>query len=178
MGEIGGLRGVTMLTATGSGSQDWVKVGEVTLTEEANSITFSELDLNTDQVYILFLHTKLSASTDICLVINGDTTVTNYYMQRFIANNTSVAGLRNSSNTMLGAVANYCSSITGFIQFDLDGNVQYSGFGQENAPASITLRNQYVRHNSVEENVTSVGVKVSGEYNFPVGTRFLLCRPR
>ena len=71
-------------------------------TSATTTVTFSELDLNTDKVYVLWAQVEYNALNNwLRLFINNDTTTTNYYTQLIWANSTSITG-QISNDTLIG----------------------------------------------------------------------------
>lgn len=83
------------LASTGGGS-GMSYVGGVSLAAPATELTLNGLGLSSDACYFIVfkLNIVLATSGQVRLFYNGDTTTTNYYSHRLVANNTTISAIR------------------------------------------------------------------------------------
>ena len=159
-------------------------VEEITLTADAESVTFADLDLATDNCYILkATYQTLNNCANVSLIANANTTVTDYYhleesLNGVGASSTIYSENNNILNSLDSLVDVYCEA-----SFMLDVSTRMRGF------SNVTYLNGTSQNMNigsflynVAENVTSI--KIQGDattgsgMSFKQGSKFQLFRVR
>lgn len=146
------------------------------LSSNATSYTFSNLDINTHKIYKIYLLIKnASTSTNTVYIdINGDSTASNYYYQRFIANGTSVTAARAASN-WVGTVR---ASDRAPFEITVLRNENNEGWwfvnGGYGVSSNIEFRGVIGYHSNTGSNITSITIRGTQSNGFASGSRFII----
>ena len=161
-------------------------VEEITLTADAESVTFADLDLATDNCYILkATYQTLNNCANVSLIANANTTVTDYYhleesLNGVGASSTIYSENNNILNSLDSLVDVYCEA-----SFMLDVSTRMRGFSNVtylNSDGTSQNMNIGSFLYNVAENVTSI--KIQGDastgsgMSFKQGSKFQLFRVR
>ncbi len=158
------------------------KFQEIVVSAAVNSITFSNLNINLDDLYVIHCTIKnLNVGVrQARIFINGDTTVTNYHSQSLIANGAGISAAR--SNTPIFTDINvagangYCYSEIR-IMVDIAGYARFIADSVDNTGASIKVDHRVITHNVVAANITSITIDLDAAVNnIGIGSQFLLLR--
>jgi len=148
-------------------------VSETVLGSAAASITFSSLDSDTDDNYLLILTAPAGDGNQIRIFFNGDETASNYYTQRLEATSSTVTGTRYNL-PLLGAAGGSGTSIVTEISVH-NSKAIACGFQVLNAASSVTWEARSVKSVNNADPITSIKIaKDSG--NLPSGTTARLYR--
>mgnify|MGYP001578255512 CR=1 FL=1 len=152
------------------------KVAETTLVAQATTITFTGLDINTDQEYFIVVNWLNSAAgnTTLSMYVNNDTTATNYYCEegfdsgagRTVANinDARVAGITNA-----GAVSGI-----GVLFRDVTGNPRASFNTTELATTLVRNYSYAMVKTATVANITQLDFTASAANGLDVGTRITI----
>ena len=161
-------------------------VEEITLTADAESVTFSNLDLATDNCYILkATYQTLNNCANVSLIANANTTVTDYYhleesLNGVGASSTIYSENNNILNSLDSLVDVYCEA-----SFMLDVSTRMRGFSNVtylNSDGTSQNMNIGSFLYNVAENVTSIKIRgdatTGSGMSFKQGSKFQLFRVR
>jgi len=155
----------------------WEKIGDVTLSTAATSVSFDGLDLDSDGLYLLIFYDVNASSTDsnwIKLYFNDDTTATNYYRQYIQGDNTTVGSARANNADLFMTSANKTGLKFVWIMKTPNNYPKCIGLQDWEDTGLITQVNSFVRVNT--ENVTKITVHSRFTNQFGVGSRFILLK--
>lgn len=148
-------------------------VEQETLTSAATDVTFSGLDIDTDDHYILIIRWKngASGSSELNLFINGDTTLTNYYSQKNEANGAGVTAARtNDSRIAQVSAANLNSFMLLEISLDPDDYVRAFARDMREGSSLPLLVMRFITKVATVANITSITVNCSQANHLAIGT--------
>jgi hypothetical protein len=182
--------GITTLTFTGSqtngigtGSRiqiyrlDAVKVADITTTANATQVDISSLSIGKDSEYLLVSDILSNATGDgFALMVNDNTTSTNYYSQGIIGNGSSTIAARENAPTYQITRDNLRNLGYAHIKLSEIGAYTAQTYNIELVGDSgIQLRNYFI--SSTAENITSItkiNIKASATDRIRIGSRFIL----
>jgi hypothetical protein len=161
-----------------SSSSGWKTVTTTTITAATDTITFSGLDLLTDQIYKIFVNAKCSlGSTQIGLYYNDDTTNANYQGQylfwqgagapgAFAFNTAEIMECPDADGTVIGEITIMQKN---FPQ-DYPRAICHMNYDYTGTVAAQTNHTKWTN----TANVTSIKIKTFAGQQFAVGSRFIL----
>lgn len=160
--------------SSGSGSSSgWQTVTTTTLTVASDTVTFSNLDLATDQVYKLFVITNCNTgSTQIGLYYNNDTTNSNYYGQYLYWQGTTTGAFGfNTAEIMECPIpdADVIGEIT-IMQFNNARAICHMNYDYAGTVAAQINHTKWTN----TANVTSITLKTFASQKFAIGSKFIL----
>jgi len=161
-------------------SLSWDVVEEVTLSAKAQTITFSNLSINRDGVYLLYFNIDnydASGNNSIFLYANGDETATDYYTHCIYAN-PSIDAWRQNLN-MIFTTNNDAGIGEAIIMLDANGHVKILAEVNYTAPLTMSTQRFVVeKSDSSEDDITSLTIKSTYADGINIGSKFVLCRPK
>jgi hypothetical protein len=182
--------GITSLTFTntqnngiGTGSRiqiyrlDAEKVADITTTANATQVDISDLSIGKDDEYLLVSDVlDNSVANSFQIMVNDNTTATNYYSQRIQGVGTSASASRVNS-ARVGYVDSDNQNYLSYAHIKLSeiGAYTSQNYSIQNAGTStLALRNEFI--SSTAENITSITkINMVGATNgFGAGSRFHL----
>lgn len=141
------------------------------------SYTFSGLKLNADEEIVLVsdLNNTGATSSNYYVFVNGNSTITNYYMQTMYASSSSTGGSRNNHSAITYVVngtknfVNTPMKLTnnGFFEYQSSETVGYGG-------SSITLSSIYGSSTFTLSQINSLTISASQTNAIGIGSRFQL----
>lgn len=154
-------------------------VTDTTLTATAQQIDITSVDLEAEGVYLVLLtwkQTALAGTSSCSLYYNSDTTATNYYTQKFLANHTTISGARGNDAILGQCDQNHDTVFVIWIGKAVGEEAQASCYAHQGlAPASIQLTVKLHKWTS-SNNVTTISLKTGGADEFGIGTRIQVFR--
>lgn len=156
-----------------SSSSGWRTVTTTTVAVATDTITFSGLDLSTDQVYKLFINAKCTlGSTQVGLYYNNDTTNANYQGQYLFWQGITPGAFGFSTAEILECPDTDGSVIAEVTVMQLDYpraictmNYDYTG--------TVAAQTNHTKWTNTA-NVTSMKIKTFAGQQFTIGSRFIL----
>lgn len=145
------------------------------------SITFSNLNINLDDIYIIHCTIKNVSvgAQNARIYVNGDTTVTNYYSQLYNVNNAVFFGIRLNTPvfTDIAATGNdgYAYSILN-IMLDIRGITRIIANSCDYSAANVKADNATIVHTVVQANITSITIDLDAANSIGIGSQFILLR--
>lgn len=156
------------------------KIYDNTLSSAASSVTISGLDGDNDEVYLLRVVGKGTASASIRLRFNNDSGA-NYGLQYLTASNTTLTAGRSTSSTAMAIASVDASSGVAYGEAFIcakSGKVRtllISHTERVNGSTIDTLQNKAQSWNNMSSNITALVISASSG-NMDVGTRIELWR--
>jgi len=132
------------------------EVAEIDVTADTTQITITGLDILADKFYWLILSMKNPTATaaEIAIYINGDTTATNYYVQKLGADGATISADRKNDNEPWYCAAGQNCLGWALLTLTPDGYATiYSAFNWTEL-AAVTLSNRYTQHKVAQTNIT------------------------
>jgi hypothetical protein len=158
----------------------WQVVNEVILSADTDHVDFTNLNINADKFYILFLSLRNPQTSDAnyrCYV-EGDYTDTNYYAQHFGASGTSVWGGRDNFPWFaLGHASNRVCGIL-FVFRDPDGYFKYISYPTKYTGSTIELMFWAGSRTATVTNITSIRIYSPIAGGIGANSVLTLCKPR
>lgn len=162
-------------------------VDEIILDADAESVTFSNLDLATDNCYILkATYQTLNNCANVSLIANANTTVTNYYHVEEVLDGVGASStVYSENNNILNSIDESLIDVYCEASFMLDVSTRMRGFSNVtylNTDGTSQNMNIGSFLYNVAENVTSI--KIEGDattgsgMSFKQGSKFQLFRVR
>ena len=158
-----------------------IKVSEVNVSSNCNYVEFTNLDGNSAWFYkLLFVVKNAGASTcKYALYVNGDTTDTNYYSQRFEAYGTSTVIERYNNNYFCQGIASGERAMaTATITKDPDGYFRWTSQAGQASGSSIHIQLWAGVKNATITNITSIRVAASVPNGIGAGSKLILYKAR
>lgn len=156
-----------------SSSSGWQTVTTTTVAVATDTITFSGLDLSTDQVYKIFVNAKCTTgSTQIGLYYNNDTTNGNYQGQ-YLYWQGAVSGAFGFTSAEIMECPDADGSVIGEItimQIDYPRAICNMNYDYTGTVAAQTNHTKWTN----TANVTSIKIKTFAGQQFSAGSRFIL----
>lgn len=138
------------------------------------TLTVSGLSSLSDGAYILDVNIKNNSggTRSVHLVVNGDTTVTNYYRQIDFVDNATPTPLRQNNNHFYSGITNgQCLMAFGVVRVSRNNFAYFSGDATGEAPSGVTRGDITIAYNTaIAGGITSLGVRmdaagfVAGDY--------------
>lgn len=172
------LNGV--LTQGGGGTQEWVVVGELTQSGNADYGEITGLDLDSDKFYMVFFNLINNSGSGIhyALTVNSDHTESNYNRQKLYASGGTVAGSQNSDAKFTEATLN-SEGTNGHISMsiDPDGYFQATSVnGDDQSTATLCI--SHVIKKATVTNITGIRITASASNGFGDGSHVVVCKVR
>ena len=145
-----------------------------TLSSAVADITFSSLDINNDGMYFLFFEVATSATGEVSLQIDGDTTTTNYYSQWRTEGASTIGTSRANSPSFTNVNSATATAGWGTIQLTTDGySICYMNSHYQTGVNIQTNQAVISSKNGANANITSVTLhNLAG--NFSIGSKAAL----
>lgn len=153
------------------------RLAETTLGSNQTSVSFTGLDLATDQCYVLHAKVQNNAAGTVIVSLeyNSDTTTTNYYRQSLFATNTTIGGNRNNNADILSVAASSFVEAWIWINRDIGGYARAISLTNCNA-ASAILWQSLVHIWNATSNPTSIQLVADTANALKSGSIFRLFR--
>ncbi len=145
------------------------------------SITFSNLNINLDDIYIIHCTIKnVDAGIRYARIfINGDTTEANYHSQYLIATGAALSYNRVNAPfvTDIAATGNdgYAYSILN-IMLDIRGIARIIAKSCGYSAANVKIEDRAITYNNVIANITSITIDLDAANSIGIGSQFILLR--
>jgi hypothetical protein len=157
----------------------WQVVSEVVLASAAQSVDFTNLDINTDKMYKLFITTKnVALSGALQLFREGDYTTTNYYAQSFGADGSTVSAVRLNEPRLL----TFPSGLNTFLDISIfrtiDGYMEAFSIPFYGSVTTPVLGSWLISSTNTTTNITSLKVYSTTVSSLAANSTFVLCKPR
>lgn len=157
-------------------TEAYIKVAETTISGGAvASISFTGLDLETDETYLIFLmlNNAIAGAKGLYMEVNGDTTDTNYYNQTLIKSDTTNAGGR-SNNPQCGFFESSDYYHAHVFLHKLAGHNPWCNYvGTYNTASTINVWNGAWVHNNTT-NVTTLQILGDGTDCIANGSKVII----
>ncbi|MBA7689053.1 hypothetical protein ES703_97547 [subsurface metagenome] len=136
-------------------------VEEVNVTETVTTVTFTDLDINTDKLYVIeaSFHNPSPGEVVYRMWINGDTTMENYTSQYFFAGGGSLFAARGASNELTNAKAGHTSVVIASLFRDALGYARWTTHESEWLPAELLLELRSDIKNAPVANITRLDIE-------------------
>ncbi|RLE76539.1 MAG: hypothetical protein DRJ44_03890 [Thermoprotei archaeon] len=149
------------------------KIYETTLSSNVTSITITGLDINSDKQYKLIINLKNGAGSGLFRIyVNNDTTATNYYEQRLLANDTTVTANRINDCYIDGV------TVEAYVEIDIirtnDGYILMFVKNSLNRGSSVYTGVRAISTAGTHTNLTQIDLVGSTSGLFGAGTRIML----
>ena len=147
----------------------------------ASFITFSNLNINLDKIYVIHCVIKNAdaAPHNMRILINGDSTVTNYHSQRYTVAAGVIAAVPVANDPVFTDIAaaggnDGCYSVIN-VMLDIRGNARIMANSCDNIAANVKVDNAAITYNIVQANITSITIQIASPTSI-VGSQFILLR--
>jgi hypothetical protein len=158
----------------------WQVVSEVVLSSAAQYVDFTNLDINTDKMYKLFIRTKNATATGggLELFREGDNTLTNYWSQAFGASGSTFdSALLNEPR-----LVTFSAGLDGFLDISifrsLNGYMQAYSIPWYGSSTNPHICNWLLSSTNTTTNITSLRVYSTVAASLAANSVFVLCKPR
>lgn len=142
------------------------------------SVTFSNLNINLDDLYVIHCTIKnaLASLRNARIYINGDTTVTNYHSQYLrVSAGVVSAGRVNTPVFTDIQVSNYAYATIN-IMLDIAGKTRFMAECVDDSGAGVVMDKRVGNHNVAQANITSITIDMDAANAIGIGSQFLLLR--
>lgn len=142
------------------------------------SVTFSNLNINLDDLYVIHCTIKNAAAAvrQARIYINGDITVTNYHSQYIKASGATLVYNRENTPKFTDIGANsYCYTVIN-IMLDIAGKTRYMANNCDDTGAAVAWEHKVGTHNVAQANITSITIDLDAASAIGIGSQFLLLR--
>lgn len=157
--------------------QEYVLLADVTVGTATTSVDITGLNIGKEEE-ILLVSDVINATvnaTDIYLYPNSNTTATNYYWQRLVADGSTIAATRSNENRVM-EVPNGTKSFA-YMSIKLTNNGYYtvqSNVSKIYGGGSIIYQNFYLKSTFTMTSITSLKVSSVSSLAIGIGSRFQL----
>jgi hypothetical protein len=154
---------------------------EVTGAAESSIDTGAILDINTHRSYRIEVEVYNPTGTpaNLACLVNGDTTTTNYHIEFFNANSTTLGGGRaniNSIGNTPAAASTYITCSLTLSQQGVGRNPRFLAHECRNLGASVLLGSIAMTHNVAQSNITQLTFSPNVASSLGVGTKIRIYR--
>jgi len=153
-----------------------IKVGHVQVDANTTTISFSSLDLTKEKVYLIMVNLKnaTTGTVNVDVYINGDSTRTNYYRQRLMADGTTVSGARYNDPAVFPIEASERTNGYLFLWVDPDGYVKGAGYAVLNTGDTIKVYHNTLSSTFTVSQVTSIDLTAQTANGIAAGSHVWL----
>lgn len=153
-------------------------VGDITVSSTTTSVSFTGLNITSDDEYLLvsdIYNSDSSGGATMHILVNGNTTLTNYYSQYAFAESTTVSGARgNNAYYSYTYPLSYCESIT-HLRLNNSGYFSYNSNMNYRLGSSSTAAMRLVGSSTFTmSSITQITLLSSTASKIMSGSRFRL----
>jgi hypothetical protein len=154
----------------------WQKIAETTVSAAVTTVSFTNLDINTDKAYIFVIkcYNPTANDTHVKLFINNDTTVTNYYTQRLTGEGTTVSSARVNDSWAFIIPPNSSQLIYILIEIDPQGYPKWFTFQTAKNTSSILVNHLAATKTGTVTNITQIDFTGAVNNVIGVNSNFML----
>jgi hypothetical protein len=152
------------------------RCGEQTATQNQQTLECTGLDISSYAFFwIIFCVKNASAAESYYyLLINGDTTLTNYYVQYLTVNTSTLSAARVNDPRILILATGLCGQTSGVMTLDPTGNARAVLDGNRSVGSGIDMYKAAWAKTAVVANVTRVTIQASQTTGIGTGSRLLV----
>jgi len=156
------------------------KVAEVEVDSDCTYVDFTGLDGNSAWFYILFgiIKNPTSSNSHYYLFVNGDTTTTNYYRQKWTCNGTATEALRVNYPSVGYATSSNRTFLEIAITKDSDGYFRFNSKENRLTGSDVQLHLHFGCKTATVSNITSLRVQAGATNAIGAGSKFILFKAR
>ena len=158
------------------------KVADIIVSTATTQVDIPDLVIDKDSEYMLVSELSAnSVATTLYLYANGNTTDTNYYVQRILAGSTTVQAVRYNATIFMNsqggtekdfAITNIKLTNNGYFVYQSNHNFRNSN------PTNLELRKWYTTSTFTMTSITSLRITSSATNGIGIGSRFTLYKMR
>ena len=152
------------------------RIAEVNVESDTTSVSFTNLDINTDKVYVFYInvYNPTTDNAGIDIFVNNDTTVTNYYREHLVASGSSVGAGNVNDNRIMNVFAGTSTSAHVIVMLDPQGHVRTQTWENDRSGTDLRVMLFNVYKSTTETNVTQIDLTASVTNAIGAGSRFAL----
>lgn len=157
-----------------------IKIADYTTTSNITSIVFEGLDINTYGVYQLIVSLKnpTTYNSRYFILIEGETSYTNCYLQYLQVSGTSITANRANDSSICYSTGGQRTFAFVTIVKDPDGYVRYTVHESRYTGAGVIIVLQAGCKTNTVTNVTRIEIKSEIANAIGAGSRFILLTPQ
>jgi len=151
-------------------------VASTEVTSDTTSVSFTNLDINTDKMYVIICNVKnnTASTSSYNLFINSDTTTTNYYTQLLQAAGTALSANRFTSPQVLYLTAGTRGVSTVKVFLDADSYLKCAFEHLRDTGSGILYVCGHVSKTASVTNITQIDIQASITNAISAGSTFAL----
>lgn len=155
-------------------------ISEVNVTSDCDYVDFTGLDINSDWFYILFATIKNPTASDCnyYIFVEGDYTLSNYYMQELVVSGTSQNAQRYNFASVAWTTAGDRLLATAVITRDPAGYFRYYSNISRKTGSSHEICIKAGSKTATVSNITQIRISAQQTGGIGAGSKFILARPR